>query len=67
VVDRPLPLQAGQAGEALRDDLDAEVALAAAVVAGMAAMARAVVGDRKVRWSERLFEPARDFRGDSAA
>lgn len=42
-VDRALAFEAALADERLRDDLDREMAFAARIVAGMAAMLRAVV------------------------
>ena len=47
-------------------DLDGEMAFAAAVVAGMAAMLRAVVDHGELRRSERFAQAFLDFGGDRA-
>src|SRR5688500_17958556 len=66
-IDRALAFEPAHPLEPGRDDLDAEMALAAAVVAGMAAMLGAVVADGELRRSERLLQPEGDFGGDRAA
>src|SRR5688500_14786378 len=63
-VDRPLPLEPAQSGEARRLDLDREMALAAAVVAGVAVMLCAVVDHLQSAGSERFAEAFLDFVGD---
>ncbi len=61
-----LALEPGQAGEAPRDDLHREVALAAPVVAGVAAVAVAVVADEEVAWVQSGAKALVDFRGDGS-
>ena len=59
-----LPLKPAHAGKYLGLDLDGEMALAASVMAGMAAMVVAVVDHSKFARSERLAKAFLDFRGD---
>lgn len=66
-VDRALPRQSIHAGEGGRDDVHGEMAFAAWIVAGMAAMFLAVVNDSQMRRSERLGQTFGDFGGDGAA
>jgi hypothetical protein len=61
-----LPLEAVHAGEYLGLYLDGEMAFAAAVMPGMAAMAVAVVDYSKFVRSERLAKAFLDFRGDGS-
>ena len=63
-VDRALPRQPAHACEARRDDLDGEMAFAARIMAGMAAMRLAVVADEKMRRTERFGQAFGDFGGD---
>ena len=65
-VDRALAVDPALAREGLGDDLDREMAFAPFVVAGMAAMAFAVVADEQMRRGERVGETLRDFGGDRA-
>src|SRR5687767_6444882 len=65
-VDRPLTLDPAHPGEALRLALHREVALAAAVVAGMAAMGGAVVGHDEMWGMEGGTQAAFDLRGNWA-
>jgi DnaJ-like protein len=62
-VDGALALDAVQTFESGRDDLDGEMALAARIVAGMAAVQRAVVAHNEMGRSERLGETSGDFGG----
>jgi DnaJ-like protein len=70
-VDGALALEAGLAGESGRFDGDREMAFAAAVVAGMAAMLVAVVDHFEPGRSERLAQAfvdlGRDWAGESGA
>jgi hypothetical protein len=67
-VDRPLPFHPAHPFESLRLDLDREMALAAAVVAGMAAVAGAVVGHgepcRSEGGAQALFDLPSDGTGE---
>ena len=65
-IDRALPVHAALARESLRLDLDREVALAAAVVAGMAMMVRAVVDHGEPGGSKGGAKPLLYFAGDRA-
>lgn len=65
-VDRALALEAGHAGEGVRFDLHREMAFAAAVVAGVAVMLRAVIDHREMRGSEGGAQAFLDFPGDRA-
>ncbi len=71
VVHRALPLKPAFAGEDRRLDLDREMAFAAAVMAGMAAMSIAVVDHSKFIRSEGVAKAFLDFgryrAGESAA
>lgn len=66
VVDGPLPLDPAHPAETLRHQLDGEMALAAAIVAGMAAMIGAVVGHDEMCGIEGGAQPALDFGCDWA-
>jgi hypothetical protein len=66
-VDRALALHPVHAGKGGGDDLDREMALAARIVAGMAAMLLAIVADEQMGRGERLGEPAGDFGPDRTA
>ena len=65
-VNGPLALQPGLPLESGRLDFYREMALAAAVMAGMAAMPVAVVDHLKARRSERFTQAFVDFGGDRA-
>jgi len=60
-IDHPLPLHPVHPGELRALDLHGEVALARAVVAGVAAVLGAVVDDGKVGGGEHCREQAFDF------
>jgi hypothetical protein len=62
-VDGSLALEAVQAGEMGRDDLDREMTFAARVVAGVAAVQFAVVAHDELGRSERLGETSANFGG----
>ena len=66
VVDESLAGDAGQTGEGGAFDIDAEMGLAGAVVAHMAGMHRAFVGDDEVGRGERIGETGGDLFGDGA-
>ena len=66
-VDRALPLNAAHAGKARRDDLDREMAFAARIMAGVAAVQLAVVTDEQMRRIEGLGKASGDFFGDRTA
>src|SRR5687768_7593082 len=65
-IHRPLPFHPAHPRESLGLHLHREMALAAAVVAGMAAVAGAVVGHDETCGLEGGAQPLLDFRGDSA-
>src|SRR3712207_2822018 len=66
-IDRALPLKAVHARKLGRLDLDCEVAFAARVMAGMAAMLFAVVDYLELRRSECFGQTSCDLGGDWAA
>ena len=66
VVDRALAGEAAHCGKGGRFDGDGEMAFAAAVVAGMAAVSVAVIGNVQPGRSQRRFEAFDDFRGERA-
>ena len=61
LIDQPMPLNAILAGKSRRDDLDGEVAFAARIMPGMAAMASAVVGHGEPFGGQGGAKPAFDF------
>ena len=63
IVDGALTLHAVHSRELGRDDLHREMALAARIVAGVAAVQRADVAHGEMGWSERLGETSGDFGG----
>lgn len=63
-VDRALAFDAAHIPELHCDDLDGEMAFAAPVMTGMAAMRVAVVDDAQIGGAERLDESLFDFGGD---
>lgn len=65
-VNGALALEAGHARELRGLDLHGEMGFAAAVVAGMAAVAGAVVDDPQPRRSERRAQAFLDLAGDGA-
>lgn len=65
-IDGALALNAVHAAKPGGDDLDGEMALAARIVAGVAAVRRAVVAHDQMGRSERLGETSGDFGGDWA-
>ena len=65
-IHRALPLETAHSGESRRLDVDSEMAFAAAVVAGMAAMAGTVVDYVKPSGSEPVSQAFLDFRGDGS-
>ena len=62
-IDQPLALEPVHAGKAVALDLHGEVAFAAAIVAGMAVVACAVVDHGEVGGGERAREELFDFSG----
>lgn len=63
-IDRALPLKPAHPGKVGRFDLDREMALAAAIMPGVAAMPAAVVDHSKPGRSECFAQAFLDFGGD---